>query len=140
MCVLLYEKRNKFLTGLTKRNALARGVYAFLWNKYYLDALYEKVIVRGIAHPLAKAMYWINTNIIDGIVNGAGRTGRRVGEFTYKFIDQGAVDGVVNGSGAAARGTGTALRPTQSGKVGLYGALLFGAAALAALILVLVNS
>ena len=57
-----------------------------------------------------------------------------------RVLLQGAVDGVVNGSGAAARGTGTALRPTQSGKVGLYGALLFGAAALAALILVLVNS
>ena len=56
------------------------------------------------------------------------------------LFDQGVVDGVVNGSGAAARGTGSALRPTQSGKVSQYGALLFAAAALAALILVLVNS
>ena len=29
----------------------ARAGYAFLSNKYYLDALYENVIVRAIAHP-----------------------------------------------------------------------------------------
>jgi len=140
VCVSLYGKKRRPLAGLTERNVIARGIYKFLWNKYYLDALYEQVIVRGIAHPLAKAMYWLNQNVFDGIVNGAGRTGRKVGEITYKYVDQGLVDGVVNGSGAAARGTGSALRPTQSGKVSQYGALLFAAAALAALILVLVNS
>ena len=139
-CVSMYGKKKRPLHGLTERNVVARGVYKFLWNKYYLDALYEQVIVRGIAHPLARAMYWLNQNVFDGIVNGVGRTGRKVGEMTYKYVDQGVVDGVVNGSGAAARGTGSALRPTQSGKVSQYGALLFAAAALAALILVLVNS
>ena len=140
VCLQLYGKKNRKLVGLTERSRLARGGYAFLWNKYYLDALYENVIVRAIAHPMARAMNWINQHLIDGVVNGAGRTGRKLGEMTYKYVDQGVVDGVVNGSGAAARGTGSALRPTQSGKVSQYGALLFGAAALAALILVLVNS
>jgi NADH-quinone oxidoreductase subunit L len=50
------------------------------------------------------------------------------------------VDGAVNGSGATARGAGGALQPVQSGKVSMYGALLFGAAAVGALVLVLVNS
>ena len=140
VCVTLYGKKRRPLAGLTERNIIARGLYKFLWNRYYLDALYEGVIVRGIAHPLARAMYWLNQNVFDGIVNGAGRSGRKVGEITYKYVDQGLVDSAVNGSGAAARGTGTALRPTQSGKVSQYGALLFAAAALAALILVLVNS
>ncbi|MEY3566704.1 MAG: NADH-quinone oxidoreductase subunit, partial [Actinomycetota bacterium] len=49
-------------------------------------------------------------------------------------------DGAVNGSGAAARGTGGALRPVQSGKVNQYGALLFAAAAIGALILVIINT
>ena len=43
-------------------------------------------------------------------------------------------------SGAAARGTGGALRPIQSGKVNQYGALLFAAAAIGALILVIINT
>jgi NADH-quinone oxidoreductase subunit L len=140
VCVELYTRHNRRLEGLTGRSRPARAGYLFLWNKYYLDDLYEKVIVRSIAHPLARAMNWINQKVIDGVVNGAGRTGRAVGEMTYKYIDQGLVDGAVNGSGAAARNTGSALQPVQSGKVSQYGALLFAAAALGALVLVLVNT
>jgi len=61
---------------------------------------------------------------------------RGVGVVAYEF-DQKVVDGVVNGSGQAAEGSGQALRPVQSGKVQQYGAILFGAAALGALILVI---
>ena len=39
----------------------------------------------------------------------------------------------------SANGTGSALRPVQSGKVNQYGALLFGAAAVGAIVLVIVN-
>jgi NADH-quinone oxidoreductase subunit L len=116
-----------------------RAGYLFLANKYYLDFLYENVIVRAIAHPIARAAYWINQHVIDGIVNAAGIAGRRLGQFFYRDIDQRVVDGAVNGSGAVASGAGSALRPVQSGKVNQYGALLFGAAAVGALVLVLVN-
>ena len=40
--------------------------------------------------------------------------------------------------GSVTEGSGEALRPVQSGKVSFYGALLFGAAAIGALILVIV--
>ena len=66
-------------------------------------------------------------------------SGVRTGRFLYRFVDQGAVDGAVNGSGTVATGTGEAIRPMQSGKVNQYGALLFGAAAVAAVVLVIVN-
>ena len=128
------------LQGLTQRNAVARAGHKFLVNKYYLDALYEKVIVRGIAYPISKAAYWTNQRILDGVVNAVGKTGRRTGDLVYKYIDQGLVDGAVNGSGTTARGAGGALQPVQSGKVNMYGALLFGAAAVGGLVLVLVNS
>ena len=132
--------RESKLRGLTQRVAPARWGYNFLINKYYLDKLYENGIVHAIAHPIAKAAYWTNQNILDGIVNGFGKGGRRTGEFVYKYIDQGLVDGAVNGSGAAPRGTGGALRPLQSGRVSQYGSLLFGAAAVGALVLVIVNT
>jgi NADH-quinone oxidoreductase subunit L len=105
-----------------------------------LDTIYEKGIVRAVAYPLAKAAYWINQHILDAIVNGVGRSGRSTGQWVYRNIDQRVVDGAVDGSGAVARGTGGALAPIQSGKVNQYGALLFGAAAVGALVLVLVNT
>jgi NADH-quinone oxidoreductase subunit L len=139
-CVQYYTRRNRRLVGLTERSMVLRGGYTFLWNKYYLDALYEKVIVRAIAHPISRAAYWFNQNVLDGIVNSAGRISRRVAGWVYRNIDQRVVDGAVNGSGAAARGTGGALRPIQSGKVNQYGALLFAAAAIGALVLVIINT
>lgn len=138
-CVALYQRRQRPLYGLTERFAPARAGYAFLANKYYLDALYENVVVRAVAHPIAQAANWVNQHVIDAIVNGAGRLGVSVGRIVYRFVDQGAVDGVVNGSGAVASGSGEALQPVQSGKVNQYGALLFGAAAVAAVVLVIVN-
>ena len=126
--------------GLTKKVAPLRLGHNFLVNKYYLDALYENVIVRAVAYPISKAAYWTNQYILDGIVNSVGKGGKRAGELVYQYVDQGLVDGIVNGSGATAQGAGSTLQPTQSGKVNLYGALLFGSAAVGALVLVLVNS
>ena len=127
------------LVGLTKRNKLAGAGHRFLVNKYYLDDLYEKVIVHGVAHPIAKAANWVNQNVIDGVVNGAGHTGKRTGDWVYRNIDQRVVDGAVNASGAAASGTGGALQPLQSGKINQYGALLFGAAGVGAIVLIILN-
>ncbi|MEN9646862.1 MAG: NADH-quinone oxidoreductase subunit [Actinomycetota bacterium] len=133
------EEKNG-LQGLTQRNALLGAGHKFLVNKYYLDALYEGVIVKAIAHPIARAAYWVNQHVLDGVVNAVGIGGRRTGEWVYRNVDQRVVDGAVNGSGATARGAGGVLQPVQSGKVSMYGALLFGAAAVGALVLVLVNS
>jgi NADH-quinone oxidoreductase subunit L len=138
--VQYYTRRNRRLVGLTERSRVLRGGYQFLWNKYYLDVLYEKYIVRAVAYPIAKATNWFNQNAIDGVVNGSGRISRRIAGWVYRNIDQRVVDGAVNTSGAAARGTGGALRPIQSGKVNQYGALLFAAAAIGALVLVIINT
>jgi NADH-quinone oxidoreductase subunit L len=140
VCKQVFRKARSPLQGLTRRNPVLRAGYGFLVNKYYLDHLYEKVIVHGIAHPIAAAAYWTNQKVLDGVVNAVGIGGRKTGDWIYKNVDQRLVDGAVNGSGSVARGTGGVLQPVQSGKVSLYGALLFGSAAVGALVLVLVNS
>ena len=127
------------LVGLTQRSKPIGAIHTFLVNKLYLDHLYEKVIVRAFAYPISKAAYWFNQNIIDGAVDGAGRSGRRTGEWVYRNIDQRLVDGAVNASGMVASESGHALQPIQSGKVNQYGALLFGAAAVGAIVLILIN-
>ena len=126
-------------SGSRERVPPLRWAYTFVANKYYLDALYEGVIVKAIAHPIAKAAYWVNQNVIDGIVNGIGAIGKQIGAWTYRWVDQGVVDGAVNGSGFIAEESGEALRPMQSGKVNQYGALLFGAATVGAIVLVIIN-
>ncbi|MEI2704778.1 MAG: NADH-quinone oxidoreductase subunit L [Ilumatobacteraceae bacterium] len=139
LCRAVFGKAASAWKGLTQRNGLLGAGHRFLVNKYYLDDLYEKVIVHGIAHPIAQAAYWTNQHVIDGIVNAVGKGGKRTGDWVYRNVDQRVVDGAVNGSGAAAQGMGSALRPMQSGKVNQYGALLFSAAAVGALVLFVVN-
>jgi NADH-quinone oxidoreductase subunit L len=132
-----YSRRLRVLEGLTQRNTLARAGYTFLWNKYYLDHLYEGVIVKGVKGPIARAANWVNAHVLDGFVNGVAKGAAGTGRFVYRYVDQGLVDGLVNGSGHTAEGSGGVLRRIQSGRVQQYGALLFGAAAVGALVLVL---
>jgi NADH-quinone oxidoreductase subunit L len=138
-CVLYYGRREKRLVGLTDRSRPLRGGYLFLKNKYYLDYLYENVIVHAFAYPIARACNWFNQVIIDGVVNSAGRGARKTGDWVYDNVDQTVVDGAVNASGTVASEAGHGLQPTQSGKVNQYGALLFGAATVGAIVLVIVN-
>ena len=122
--------------GVTQRNAAARAGYTFLDNRYYLDHVYTGGVVGGIKGPIARAAYWFNQNVLDGIVNGIGTGAAGLGRLVYKYIDQGAIDGAVNGSGYGAEGLGSAFRRLQTGRVQQYGSLLFGATALLALALV----
>jgi NADH-quinone oxidoreductase subunit L len=140
LCVALYTHKDKRLVGLTQRNAVLRGGYRLLDNKYYLDALYENVIVKAIVGPIAAGAYWFNQRILDGILHAVAGTSRTIAGWVYRNIDQRVVDGAVNNSGKATRGAGGVLQPVQSGKVSQYGALLFSAAAVAALVLVIINT
>jgi NADH-quinone oxidoreductase subunit L len=82
-----------------------------LVNKYYLDYLYEKVIVGFLFYDvLGGALSWFDRNIVDGAVNGAGRL---------------------------TRGAGASVRYLQSGQFQAYGTIGF-AGVLFTVILVLV--
>jgi NADH-quinone oxidoreductase subunit L len=140
LSVALFTKRNPALVGLTQRNKLLGAGHRLLVNKYYLDALYENVIVRAVAGPIAAAAYWFNQNVLDGVLHGVSKGSRGASGWLYRVVDQRLVDGTVNNSGKATKGVGGAVQPLQSGKVGQYGALLFSAAAVAALVLVIINT
>ena len=123
--------------GLTERSAPARAGYRFLEEKYFLDKLYINGVIRTIQYPIAKAAYWFNQRVIDGIVNGVGVVSQAVAGFVYNVIDQKVVDGAVNGAGFTAEESGGLLRYIQTGRVQQYAAVLFGAVGIFALILVL---
>src|SRR5262249_33804288 len=85
--------------------AKAHAMYSIVVNKYYVDELYDAIIV------------W-------PIVRGSR-------EFLWKFIDAGVIDGAVNGVGALVRGSAKGLRHMQTGYVRVYAVwILLGGAAL----------
>jgi len=139
----LAKETGKSLTelpnGLTTTNSLAATGHAFLVNKYYLDHLYNDVIVASVKGPIAKGAYWFNQNVLDKFVDTAGETSVKAGQVVYDKIDQGLIEGVVNGSGFLSNQSGQGLRRMQTGKVQQYAALLFaGATILAGIFIIFV--
>ena len=134
----LYFWRNTGPHGLTERNRYAKAGYTFLEQKYYLDHLYTDVVIGSIKRPIARAANWFNDNVIDLVVNRAGEGARDGGRWVYRRIDQGTIDNTVNALGAGADAGGQGLRVMQTGKVQNYGSLLFGTAAVVAIVFVIV--
>ncbi len=118
--------------GLSKSNGLAGAGHKVLVNKYYLDHLYERVIVAFTKGPLARAAYWVNQSVIDRTVDKAAETAVLVGRHVYDVVDQSVIDGLVDGSGRVSDATGEELRQINSGKVQNYAAILFAMAAVLA--------
>jgi NADH-quinone oxidoreductase subunit L len=129
----LWYFRNLGPHGITQRVKPLHAGYVFLDNKYYLDVLYTDGVVGSIKGPIARGAYWVNQNVLDGVVNGVGIAARRVAQFVYDVIDQQVVDGAVNGAGFTAESGGSLLRVFQTGRVQNYAAIMFGVAALSAL-------
>jgi NADH-quinone oxidoreductase subunit L len=77
----------------------ATGVYTLLLNKYYVDEIYNAVVVQPI--------------------KGASTV------LLWKGIDAGLIDGLVNGVGGVVRGSSSSLRRLQTGSVRAYAASLF---------------
>ena len=71
-------------------------------------------------NPLARAVNWVNTYVIDGIVNGAGLLTKGLGRVVYGGLDQRGIDLAFNGLSAAADSAGSALRKLQTGRVQNY--------------------
>ncbi len=134
----MYFWRNAGPHGLTERNRYAKAGYTFLEQKYYLDHLYTDIVVGSIKSPIARAANWVNNNVIDKVVNTAGEGARDSGRWVYRWIDQGTIDNTVNALGSGADAGGQGLRVMQTGRVQNYGSLLFGTAAVVAIVFVIV--
>src|SRR5438552_3615410 len=104
------------------RSAFPRA-WALVFNKYYVDELYQATVVGGTL-LLSRALYWLDQNLIDRTVNFIGWLGRTVAYLDAAF-DKYVVDGAVNGLGSLTWNSGRALRRVQTGHIQayLYGAL-----------------
>jgi NADH-quinone oxidoreductase subunit L len=129
----LDRKELRALKGLTARSGVAKTGHTFLVNKYYLDHLYENRIVAGIKGPIARASYWVNMRVIDGVVNAAGKGTAVLGRLVYRYVDQDAVDTAINGLARETDQAGGLLRPLQSGRLQRYALMLFAAVGVIAL-------
>ncbi|NTW49364.1 MAG: NADH-quinone oxidoreductase subunit L [Chlorobiales bacterium] len=79
---VIYTQKLEFAT--TFRSSLS-GLHALFFNKYYIDELYEKAIVRPIQSISEQGLFWFDKFIIDGAVNGIGSTFMSLGHAFKKL-------------------------------------------------------
>src|SRR5690606_4140066 len=94
-------------------------LYPLLREKYYMDHL-ALGMVGFTKGPTARAIDWINTYVIDGIVNGVAGGVRLAGRVVYGGLDPRGIDMLFNGVSAGADSGGLALRRLQTGRVQQY--------------------
>jgi len=118
---LLYNDNRSTVPARLK--ATFPRAWALVFNKYYVDEVYEATVVRGSV-LLSRFLYWVDQNLIDAIVNFAGWLGRAVA-YVDSAIDKYIVDGAVNGLASLTWNSGRSLRRLQTGHIQayLYGAL-----------------
>ena len=103
---------------LTVLGSAGTWLYRLAANKYYVDELYGRAVIR----PFLRATEWLaafDRQVVDGAVNGSGMVGWWLG-IGQRWVDQRLVDGLVNAVAAVARTFGGWLRRLQTGIVHQY--------------------
>ncbi|MBI5291907.1 MAG: NADH-quinone oxidoreductase subunit L [Chloroflexi bacterium] len=112
------------------------GLFTFLHGKWYVDELYQAVILRpfeDLSRFAAYALDWdLWHNVVHDTVIGGGF--RRLAGFTAGFVDKGIVDRFFDGLGGFVRQAASYLRRLQTGYVRNYAlAVLVGVLAILSL-------
>jgi NADH-quinone oxidoreductase subunit L len=95
-----------------------KGIHTVLSNKYYIDEFYGKTFI-ALTLGVSRVCRWIDTYIIDGIVNGVARLTVLTSDIHGKF-DNIVIDGMVNTVADFSIAAGGKLRKLQTGRVQNY--------------------
>jgi NADH-quinone oxidoreductase subunit L len=113
---------------------IAPPVYSTLLDKYYVDEFYDYTVtgrrkigpVRLGAMGLGNAMWKVDSNFVDGGVNGAGWLTRFAGDVS-SWWDKYIIDGLlVNGPAVLAKASSWPVRIIQWGLVQWYALVMVG--------------
>jgi NADH-quinone oxidoreductase subunit L len=126
-------KDNKHEAALSANIERFKGIWTVVYNKYYVDELYQKTVLAG-SIAWARVCSWFDGKIIDAIVNLVGKITVAFANFDGA-IDKYVVDGLVNAVADGTAALGKGLRLFQTGRVQTY---LYGALG-GALVVVLIN-
>ncbi len=102
----------------TFSEAAGGAPYRLVLNKYWVDELYDLVVVRGTL-LLSRAAAWFDQHVIDGIVNLSAVLVREVSRLGG-FLDDLIVDGAVNAVAEATWALGGRMRRLQTGTISSY--------------------
>ncbi len=96
-------------------------LYTLFENKYYMDELYDRVLVKPAIRFSEQFSYlFLDRKIIDGILHGLARATFSLGGIFRNYFDVPIVNGSGDLAAAITQRFGKALRIIQSGNVQQY--------------------
>ncbi len=114
--------RAMYLTRSLSPDAVAKladgRLYNLIYNKYWVDEIYEAVVVNGLL-KLTRISALFDQYVIDGAVNGAASL-TRLASWANGLFDRYVVDGAVNGVASVAAFVGARARQLQTGGINAY--------------------
>ncbi|MCF6246164.1 MAG: hypothetical protein L3J69_02260, partial [Desulfobacula sp.] len=118
---------------LSSDNKVLRWGYHIVYNKYYIDELYNITMIK-LVMAARLILNWIDQHIIDAMVDFAGFAGKFMGG-AAGIADSKGVDGMVNATANTVFIAGANLVKIQTGRLRHY----LGVALAGGVILVIVN-
>ncbi|UCE24110.1 MAG: NADH-quinone oxidoreductase subunit L [Candidatus Zixiibacteriota bacterium] len=115
LAYLMYYKKSISADAMAEK---FKGLYKLLYNKYYFDEIYQKVVIDPVM-AFAGLMWKFDANVIDGAVNGTGWLTIKWSDIK-EWFDTWIVDGAVNGCGWVVRQGANILRFMQTGSMQFY--------------------
>ncbi len=110
--------KTKTLTADRLTDLWGGKLYRTVFNKYYVDEAYDATVISGTMW-LTRISSWFDTNIVDGIVNGAAWVVRMLSRL-HGLFDSYVVDGAVNAVGWVTSFVGSRVRTLQTGNINAY--------------------
>jgi NADH-quinone oxidoreductase subunit L len=124
---LAYAIYSRKWLSAEKLGRIFAPLYKVFYNKYWIDQLYENIIVKKLLMGgLFKAAHFFDSKIIDGGLNTLIIQKIIARNFFtgLSVFDRKGVDGAVNGVAGGTIAAGKAARKTQTGQLQLYGIVI----------------
>ncbi len=123
--LMYYEPMKKYAPAFWNPEYLSvrfGGLYNLIYNKYYIDEIYDALIIAPIKRLCAWCLSF-DLGIIDGLVNLAGWVTRFIAWVSHKF-DIYVVDGLVNSAATLVDVNAGAWRRLQTGQMQNYAMIM----------------
>jgi len=132
---LIYIRQSVDRHSLVQGNPLFRGLHKFFENRWYINALYLKLLA-GFIWFSRKMFKYPELAVLEGINEGVAKVFRE-GAFGVRWVDEHIVDGVADGIKDSSVLISEDIRPVQTGRISDYAfVFLFGIAMLVLTLLV----
>lgn len=98
----IYVRREPDPRDLIKEHRGLRGLWTFLWNRWYMNPAYYKVFVHGLLRVKQVIFEKLEQGVIDKISDGVAGAVMGIQRVLFEGLEQGVIDKISDGVAGAA--------------------------------------